>query len=38
MLDCDRSHAKARRPMNRQRFAAWDDRGRMIVVEDLGQH
>ncbi|HIF93238.1 MAG: hypothetical protein ABGX04_02600 [Myxococcales bacterium] len=37
-LDCERPHAKARLAMNRQRFAAWDESGRMIVVEDLGHH
>lgn len=29
--------ASARRHGTGQRFAAWDDRGRSIVVEDLGE-
>lgn len=45
-LDCEfggpgdsvRSEARARRRMNAQRFAAWDERGRPIVVEDVGLH
>ena len=38
VLDCERPHARARRTMNPQRFAAWDESGRVIVVEDLGHH
>jgi hypothetical protein len=30
--------ASAHRHRAHQRFAAWDDRGRPIVVEDLGHH
>jgi hypothetical protein len=40
VLACEpsRPYAKARRSNHRQRFAAWDERGRMIVVDDLGHH